>query len=472
MKKTSPDVFRRIFPVIVQGLVVLVCPWCSASTVSQETLVLIDMGGYESGAATDWNAYDQLIINQPNPVMDSNNLVTGVTVTALDDSFYSYLEEPVGKDWIYDGVHVPKEARNDYFYKYSDIVGSSARFRFNGLPAGIYYVTVFAGRADDASQYGKIWAGSAEPDSQNTGNFAASSSTVKVTIPADGILYYRHLEDETGGISGMIIRRDAVENAVAPLFLLDFGANGSDTLGAADGWDTIGYAAANDMFRLTDVSGRNRNITLTVLDYGFDSYNSGAPGTTAIHDGVEVPLRARNDYLYRINDTPGTSIRTRIDGLKPGNYRVTLFAGRTSDSSQFGKIWAGDSEPGVQNTGNFASGSVSVKVTLGAGQPLFYRHLEDGTGGISGMIIRHLPSPAPVSQPFGIADFHRYEECGVLELIWNSGPEKSYSLESSPDLTNWTPVVTEIASPSAGRMVRRFAPLRGTSSGFFRIREN
>lgn len=472
MKMTSLHHLSRILPVIHQGFLVLIIPLANASTASKDTLVLIDMGGYQSGSAAGWNAYDQFLINQANPVSDSSNLVTGVTVTALDDSFYSYTEEPVGKDWIHDGVHVPKEARNDYFYKSSDVVGSSARFRFNGLPAGTYHVTVFAGRADDTDQYGKIWTGASEPGAQNTGNFAAGSSTVTVTVPSDGILYYRHLEDGTGGISGMIIRRDANDDVTAPLFLLDFGANGSTTFGAAEGWDTIGYAETNDVFRLTDLSGRNRDITLTVLDYGFESYNSGAPGTTAVYDGVEIPLRSRNDYLYRINDNPGTSVRTRIDGLQPGNYRITVFAGRTSDSSQYGKIWAGASEPGSQNTGNFAKGSASVNVTLVANEALFYRHLEDGTGGISGMIIRHLPSPATVSQPFGIADFHRYEESGVLEMIWNVREGKTYSLEESPDLVNWTSFANGIAPSSDGRLVRRFSPLRGKSAGFFRCTEN
>lgn len=462
----------RLFPGISWCFLIFAFAPAYAQTVSEDTLVLIDMGGYQSGSAAGWNAYDQLIINQVNPVADRNNLVTGVTVTALDDSFYTFTEEPVGRDWIYDGIHVPKEARNDYFYKNSDVVGSSARLRFNGLPAGTYHVTLFAGRADDAGQYGKIWTGTVEPGSQNTGNFAAGSSTVTVTVPADGILYYRHLEDGTGGISGMILRRDMGGGAEGSLFLLDFGANGTTTQGAAEGWDTIGYARANDVFRLTDLSGRNRGITFTVLETGFESYNTAPPNATAVYDGVEIPLRARNDYLYRITDTPNTTVRTRIDGLQAGSYRVTVFAGRTSDASQYAKIWSGGSEPASQNTGNFAKASASVDVSVLGGAPLFFTHLEDGTGGISGMIIRHLPSPASVAKPYGNADFHRYGESGVLELIWNSKTGKTYSLEGSPDLVNWTTIASGMFSPADGRSVRRFAPLRGRSSGFFRIREN
>ena len=61
--------------------------------------------------------------------------------------------------------------------------------------------------------------------------------------------------------------------------------------------------------------------------------------------------------------------------------------GRQTDASQFAKIWTGE-EPATENTGDFAKGSATVEVTVGAGEPLWYMHLEDGSGGISGMIIR------------------------------------------------------------------------------------
>ena len=77
----------------------------------------------------------------------------------------------------------------------------------------------------------------------------------------------------------------------------------------------------------------------------------------------------------------------RIDGLAAGTYNVTVFEGRTTDPSQFAKIWTGE-EPAAENTGNFAQGSATVTVTVSEGEPLWYMHLEDNTGGVSGMIIQ------------------------------------------------------------------------------------
>ncbi len=91
----------------------------------------------------------------------------------------------------------------------------------------------------------------------------------------------------------------------------------------------------------------------------------------------------------------------RFSNLNPGEYRVTLFEGRTTDGNgQFAKVWSGDAdgsnEPGVAgqhegiNTGDFAAGSATVELALREGDFLWYRHLEDNSGGISGIIIRQL----------------------------------------------------------------------------------
>ena len=100
-----------------------------------------------------------------------------------------------------------------------------------------------------------------------------------------------------------------------------------------------------------------------------------------------MPQEARNDYLFKIADAAGTTARMRIDGLPAGTYNVTVFEGRTTDASQFAKIWTGE-EPAAENTGDFAKGSATVTVTVGAGESLWYKHLEDGSGGVSGMMIR------------------------------------------------------------------------------------
>jgi len=165
---------------------------------------LIDFGGTaanSAGASPDpWISLDNLVMDE------AADLGNGVTITALDDGFNPNNPAQPGEDAEYDGVVVPQEARNDYFFKITDTAGTTARMRIDGLPAGVYNVTVFEGRTTDGGQYAKIWTGE-EPEEENTGNFAQGSATVEVNVSAGEPLWYKHLEDNTGGVSGMIIRK-------------------------------------------------------------------------------------------------------------------------------------------------------------------------------------------------------------------------------------------------------------------------
>jgi hypothetical protein len=186
------------------------------------------------------------------------------------------------------------------------------------------------------------------------------------------------------------------------LFLIDLAAEGANSSGATPGWDSIDNLEVNQAVMLTDRSGGGDNdVTITALDDGFDPNNPAPPGTPATYDGILVPATARDDYLFKIDDTAGTTARLRIDNLDPGEYNVTVFEGRTTDPSQFATIWVGDTngsnEPLDQNTGNFAGDHSTVSVTINAGETLWYRHLEDNTGGLSGMIIRTTAIPEPSS---------------------------------------------------------------------------
>jgi hypothetical protein len=166
------------------------------------------------------------------------------------------------------------------------------------------------------------------------------------------------------------------------VILIDFAGTGANSAGASpDPWISI-----NNLVKdvAVDLGG---GVTITALDDGFNPNNPAQPGEGAEYDGVSVPQEARNDYLFKIADAAGTTARMRIDGLPAGTYNVTVFEGRTTDASQFAKIWTGE-EPATENTGDFAKGSATVEVTVGAGEPLWYMHLEDGSGGISGMMIR------------------------------------------------------------------------------------
>lgn len=103
---------------------------------------------------------------------------------------------------------MPAEANNDYVWNLSG--AGSILFEFVNFDAGGYNVSVFEGRTTDGNgQYGKIWVGTlaGEPASQNTDDFAGGSSTLTdLTINAGNSLFFRHLEDNRGGTSGIIVR--------------------------------------------------------------------------------------------------------------------------------------------------------------------------------------------------------------------------------------------------------------------------
>ncbi|HJO08791.1 MAG TPA: hypothetical protein QGH16_03010, partial [Verrucomicrobiota bacterium] len=184
------------------------------------------------------------------------------------------------------------------------------------------------------------------------------------------------------------------EPATPTTILVDFGGAGEFGSGASpDPWITI------DNLVMDQAASLGGGVTITALDDGFNPNNTASPGTGAEYDGVSVSQEARNDYLFKIADAAGTTARMRIDGLAAGTYNVTVFEGRTTDASQFAKIWTGE-EPAAENTGDFAKGSATVTVTVGAGESLWYKHLEDGNGGVSGMMIR----PAAETPALSIAN--------------------------------------------------------------------
>ena len=166
--------------------------------------------------------------------------------------------------------------------------------------------------------------------------------------------------------------------------LVDFGGTEGSGAGASPSpWVTIDNLVQDEP---VDLGG---GVTLTALDDGFNPNNPAPPNEGAEYAGVMVPQEARNDYLFKIADTAGSEARMQITGLPAGTYDVTVFEGRTTDASQFAKIWAGDgNEPDAENTGTFAGDHATVTVTVGEGETLWYKHLEDNSGGISGMIIQ------------------------------------------------------------------------------------
>ena len=166
---------------------------------------------------------------------DKDNDVTLTIMDNEDLSAQNGWDAPLGMtgnnptheavDVVYDTVPVPQQVKDDYLYRNPDTAGSELLFRVAGLNAGRYNVTVFEGRTTDGSgQVGRIWVddvnGKHGPTGPNTGDFSGTHledgsrvvdpegnpKTLTVDLAAGQYLWYAHQEDNSGGISGMIIR--------------------------------------------------------------------------------------------------------------------------------------------------------------------------------------------------------------------------------------------------------------------------
>ena len=348
---------------------------------------------------------------------------------------------------VYDGVLVPAIVKDDYLYRNPDTAGTEVLMRFANLNPGNYNVTVFEGRTNDANgRFGKVWVddidGKKEPAVQNTGNYSGVNAsglplplgqprTVTVNVKVGEYLWFAEMEDNSGGISGMIIRSVATPPpppSLGGLFKIDFGqfenereivdADGNPTgtfpepltnwtviptwtfadpnanvvVGSASAVGTANAAGTEVTWQLTDQAKSGDNdVTLTMMDnkalaetldpanppymLGQTANNPTKDAYEAVYDGVTVPAIVKDDYLYRSPDTAGTEVLMRFANLNPGTYNVTVFEGRTTDANgRYGKVWVDDitgkKEPAAQNTGNYSGVNLDVGgVPTPAGQP-------------------------------------------------------------------------------------------------------
>ncbi len=347
-----------------------------------------------------------------------------------------------GRDVVYDGVRVPGIVKDDYLYRNPDTDGSETLMRIANLDPGTYNVTVFEGRTTDGKRTGKVWVddikGLKEPASENTGNYAGKNDagdvlldgqprTVTVKVNAGEYLWFAEMEDNSGGISGMVIRSvidpadskglfkldfgelenervtkitnankdQAGEDASAPPPLTDWNViptwtfadpNSNVTAGSASIKGTANADATAVTWNLTDFSkDANKNVTVTMLNnvaqneansfppaLGQSANNPTKEGIAVMYDGILVPASVKDDYMYRNPDTDRSETLMRFAGLNPGKYKVTVFEGRTTDAFRAGKVWVDDikglKEPADQNTGNFA-GKNDAGDVLPLGQP-------------------------------------------------------------------------------------------------------
>lgn len=424
------------------------------------------------GTAVTWKLKD--ISSTPSDkvtitIFDNKTLAESLSADAPPYMLGMTANNPTkeGREVVYDGVRVPGIVKDDYLYRNPDAAGSETLMRIANLDPGTYNVTVFEGRTTDSARYGKIWVddikGAKEPADQNTGNYAGKNDagdvlldgqprTVTVKINAGEYLWFAEMEDNSGGISGMIIRSVPDPADSKGLFKIDFGhmeneratkdGLGEDVPAPAplSDWNVIptwtfadpnanvvegsasikGTANADQSevtWKLNDYSkDANKNVTLTMLNnvaqntanefppaLGQTANNPTKEGIAVLYDGILVPSTVKDDYLYRNPDTAGSETLMRFGGLNPGTYKVTVFEGRTTDAGRTGKIWVDDikglKEPAAENTGNYAgkndAGDVlplgqprSVTVDIKAGEYLWFAEMEDNSGGISGMIIR------------------------------------------------------------------------------------
>jgi hypothetical protein len=344
-------------------------------------------------------------------------------------------------DVVYDGVDVPYVVKDDYLYRVPDAAGTEMIFKIANLNAGRYSVTLFEGRTTDQKQEARLWVGdenrSNEPAGPNTGSYSGVGPdgpnpegfprTFTLDISDGDNLWLAYMEDNSGGISGLIIRSLVPAQDNHGVFKLDFAANQNDADGVElTDWDVIGtwtfddFDDGNALWNLSDFGlGLDNDVTLRITDnedlnavtgadpaIGMIGNNPTHENLDVVYDGIDVPYVVKDDYLYRNSDAAGTEMLFQISNLDPGRYSVTLFEGRTTDQAQYARLWVGDAngsnEPAGQNTGSFSGvgpeGAVpegipqTFSLNIGPGDHLWYAHMEDNSGGISGMIIRSVAS--------------------------------------------------------------------------------
>jgi hypothetical protein len=399
------------------------------------------------GSSVTWKLKD--ISSNPNKnvtltILDNRTLAEKLSSDAPPYMLGQTANNPTkeGRDVVYDGVRVPGVVKDDYLYRNPDTDGSETLMRIANLDPGTYNVTVFEGRTTDSKRTGKVWVddikGLKEPATENTGNYAGKSDagdvlldgqprTVTVKINAGDYLWFAEMEDNSGGISGMIIRSvvdpadskglfkidfgelenervtkittanqaEAGQDASAPAPLTDWNViptwtfadpNASVTDGTASIKGTANGDGTEVVWKLTDFSkDQNKNVTVTMLNnvaldteksfppaLGQTANNPTKEGIAVMYDGLLVPAAVKDDYLYRNPDTDGSEILMRFGGLNPGKYKVTVFEGRTTDANRTGKVWVDDIKglkaPAAQNTGNY-SGKGADGTVLPLGQP-------------------------------------------------------------------------------------------------------
>jgi hypothetical protein len=208
------------------------------------------------------------------------------------------------------------------------------------------------------------------------------------TQMADGTEKHLTIDTDPAGLDTTVSYVQV--NPAIDAILLDFGNEGATASGTPGSpWQGFSELVVDEAYDL------GNGITMTAQGDGFSPNNPAGSGSAVDYDGITVPVAARDDYLFKTDDTPGGTAKLVFNGLPAGVYSVTMFEGRTTDANQVAKLWSGGNrdEPAEANVASFAGGGTTVEVTVAEGDTLYYLHMEDGSGGISGMIIRNVSRP-------------------------------------------------------------------------------
>jgi hypothetical protein len=393
--------------------------------------ILLDFGNEGDTASgtpgSPWQGFSELVVDE------AYDLGNGITMTAQGDGFSPNNPAGSGADADYDGITVPVAARDDYLFKTDDTPGGTAKLVFNGLPAGVYSVTMFEGRTTDVNQVAKLWAGGNrdEPAEANVSSFAGGGTTVEVTVAEGDTLYYLHMEDGSGGISGMIIRNVSrpdteltapVEPGIysATITVVDDSYKGSLTTamgiipGASISFGSLSSAytgSANPVQVVTDPVGLNVSVTYskspnapsvpgtypvvaTIVD---DVYSGTVSGDYVIEPAAaEITLSNLNQPF---NSAVAPTVTTSPAGLativtyngeldvptQPGEYEVevtvidTIYAGSATGTLSLGKGAQSITFPAVPNLNiNGVSLALVLNASSSSGLPITYNVLEGG----------------------------------------------------------------------------------------------
>jgi hypothetical protein len=297
---------------------------------------LIDLGGDTDGAgkgeAAGWDVFTsaQVGLGGTWAVTDTLGSDTDVTLTITSSGGNGQGAGVNGHDNDplppIDGVTVPIEASDDYFFNSGSAAGSLL-FEFKNLDAGTYNVSVFEGRlSDNNGQFGTIWSGVVddEPGATNTGNYSpdggSPATLTDITIDTGESVFFRHFDDDTGGTSGIIVRQIPEPSALAITSITSVGGGNWEL--TLEGEASTGYEFRSSP--ILDFTPGDLVINLTQGESG-DPGSIGGPNDSVLTtddngDGtVQMALSGSPaDFVRAQIPPPVTVFEDNFDGLDKG----------------------------------------------------------------------------------------------------------------------------------------------------------